>query len=123
MPAFPSSASLLGRFSALSDPRQQWRAVHPPPEILLLILCATLCGMEDFVEIRLWGERRFDFLRRRPPSGRGLPSHDTLNDTLTGAPGFDWRRDRLNANSAEAHEKRTPANARNSICCRWRIAL
>ena len=33
------------------------------PEILLLVLCATLSGMEDFVEIRLWGEERVDFLR------------------------------------------------------------
>jgi Transposase len=56
--------------------------VYPLPEILLLVLCATLCGMEDFVEIRLWGEQRLDFLRRFLPFDRGLPSHDTLNDVL-----------------------------------------
>ncbi|MFT4185247.1 MAG: ISAs1 family transposase, partial [Rhizobium sp.] len=35
-----------------------------------------------FVEIRLWGEERMDFLRRFLPYERGLASHDTLNDVL-----------------------------------------
>jgi len=76
------SPSILEHFSALSDPRQQWRVVYPLPEILLLVLCATLSGMEDFVEIRLWGEQRLEFLRRFLPYQRGLPSHDTLNDVI-----------------------------------------
>src|SRR3546814_10975653 len=75
-------ASILDHFSALSDPRQQWRVVYPLPEILLVVLCATLSGMEDFVEIRLWGGQRLDFLRRFLPYDRGLPSHDTLNYVL-----------------------------------------
>jgi predicted transposase YbfD/YdcC len=76
------SVSVLDHFSALSDPRQRWRVLYPLPEILLLVLCATLSGMEDFVEIRLWGEQRLDFLRRFLPYERGLPSHDTLNDVI-----------------------------------------
>ncbi|HEY1941652.1 MAG TPA: ISAs1 family transposase [Roseiarcus sp.] len=80
----PRTACLLDHFSALSDPRQSWRVVYPLPEILLLVLCATLCGMEDFVEIRLWGEERLGFLRRFLPYERGLPAHDTLNDVING---------------------------------------
>ncbi|MFO0169586.1 MAG: ISAs1 family transposase, partial [Alphaproteobacteria bacterium] len=77
-----SSASLLDHFSALEDPRQSWKVVYPLPEIMLLVLCATISGMEDFVEIRLWGQERMDFLRRFLPYKRGLPSHDTLNDVM-----------------------------------------
>ena len=80
----PRSAALLDHFSALSDPRQRWRVLYPLPEILLLVLCATLSGMEDFVEIRLWGDERLDFLRRFLPYERGLPAHDTLNDVING---------------------------------------
>lgn len=82
MPLSPPSAALLDHFSALSDPRQRWRVLYPLPEILLLVLCATLSGMEDFVEIRLWGDERLDFLRRFLPYERGLPAHDTLNDVI-----------------------------------------
>lgn len=76
------SVSILHHFSALSDPRQRWRVIYPLPEILLVVLCATLCGMDDFVETRLWGEQRLDFLRRFLPYDRGIPAHDTLNDVV-----------------------------------------
>lgn len=82
----PSSA-ILDHFSAMSDPREGWRVIYPLPEILLLVLCATLSGMDDFVEIRLWGEQRLDFLRRFLSYERGLPAHDTLNDVINALDG------------------------------------
>ena len=82
MRSLPGSTSVLDHFSALSDPREGWRVLYPLPEILLLVLCATLSGMEDFVEICLWGEQRLDFLRRFLPYERGIPAHDTLNDVI-----------------------------------------
>jgi predicted transposase YbfD/YdcC len=72
----------MDHFAALKDPRQQWRVIYKLPEILLLVLCATLSGMEGFDEIRLWGEHRLDFLRRFYPYEDGIPSHDTLNDVM-----------------------------------------
>jgi hypothetical protein len=73
-----SSRAILDHFAVLSDPRQGWRVAYPLPEIMLLVLSATLSGMEDFVEIRLWGEERMDFLRRFLPfsaSGGALLFH------------------------------------------------
>jgi hypothetical protein len=49
----PPTACLSDHFSALSDPHERWRVLYPRPEILLLILSATLCRVEDFVEIRI----------------------------------------------------------------------
>ena len=74
--------SLMDHFSALEDPREGWRVLYPLREVLLLVLSATLSGMEDFVEIKLWGEQRLDFLQRFYPYERGVPSHDTLNDLV-----------------------------------------
>jgi predicted transposase YbfD/YdcC len=76
------SVGLLDHFSALEDPREGWRVLYPLREILLLVLCATLCGMEDFVEVTLWGRERLDFLRRFLPFERGVPSHDVLSDVF-----------------------------------------
>lgn len=81
------SSAILDHFSVISDPREGWRVIYPLPEILLLVLCATLSGMDDFVEIRLWGEQRLDFLRRFLPYERGLPAHDTLNDVMNALDG------------------------------------
>ena len=84
MSGLPSSRSILDHFSALRDHREQWRVLYPLREVLLLVLCATLSGMEDFVEIRLWGQHRLDFLRRFLPFAHGIPAHDPLNDVING---------------------------------------
>ena len=76
------SPVFLDHFSALKDPRQSWRILYPLDEILLLLLCATLSGMEDFTEVSLWGRERLTFLRRFLPFDRGVPSHDALNDIV-----------------------------------------
>jgi predicted transposase YbfD/YdcC len=81
-----STDTLLDHFSALDDPRQAWKVVYPLPEVLLAVLCATMAGAEDFVEIERWGNRKLDFLRRFLPFAGGIPSHDTLNDVINALP-------------------------------------
>jgi predicted transposase YbfD/YdcC len=78
----PSSRARLDPFSALEDPRQQAKVLYPLPEILLLLLCATLAGADDLVEIALWGKQQLVFLRRLRPFTHGIPSHDTLGAVL-----------------------------------------
>ena len=79
--------SLIEHFAALEDPRQSWKVLYPLPEVLLLVLCGTLAGAEDFVEIRRWGQMHQDFLRRLLPFKAGIPSHDTLNDVINAIDG------------------------------------
>ncbi len=81
-----SGKAFLDHFTALEDPRQSWKVVYPLPEILLLVLCATLGGAEDFVEIARWGQRKLAFLRRLLPYRRGIASHDTVNDVMNALP-------------------------------------
>lgn len=79
--------SLIDHFAALDDPRQSWKVLFPLPEVLLLVLCATLAGAEDFVEIKRWGQMHQAFLRRLLPYRAGIPSHDTLNDVINAIDG------------------------------------
>jgi predicted transposase YbfD/YdcC len=74
--------ALIDHFSALSDPRQSWKVIYPLPEILLLILAATLAGADDFVEIEEWGNENLVFLRTFLAYEHGIPSHDALNDLV-----------------------------------------
>ena len=76
--------SLIDYFSALDDPRQAWKVEYPLPEIMLVVLCATLAGAETFVETARWGRMKFGFLRQLLPFKRGIPSHDALNDVFNG---------------------------------------
>src|SRR3954466_8670679 len=78
----PANGPLLDRFSALEDSRQQAKVLHPLSEILLLLLCGTLAGADDFVEIALWGGEHLAFLRRFLPYRHGIPSHDTLGEVV-----------------------------------------
>jgi predicted transposase YbfD/YdcC len=78
----PAGTSLLERFATLEDPRQTAKVLYPLPEILLLLLSATLAGADDCVEIELWGEEQLAFLRRLLPYRHGIPSHDTLTGVL-----------------------------------------
>ena len=74
--------SLIDHFSALEDPRQAWKVIYPLPEVLLLVLGATLAGADDFVAVAAWGEEHLGFLRRFLPYADGIPSHDALNDVM-----------------------------------------
>ena len=76
MAAIQAKLGILDHFSALQDPRQAWKVVYPLPEIMLLILAATMASAEDFVEIEEWGEEQLDFLRTLLPYANGIPSHD-----------------------------------------------
>lgn len=77
-----AAVPFLTQFAALRDPRQAAKVLYPLPELLLLLLCGTVAGAEDFVELTLWGEEHLAFLRRFLPFARGIPSHDTLCEVI-----------------------------------------
>src|SRR5216684_4183344 len=56
-------AVLLKHFSQLGDDREPWRVVYPLKEVMLLIVCATIAGCDDFEDICAWGRQHVDFLR------------------------------------------------------------
>lgn len=84
------SISILDYFSSLQDPRQSCKVLYPLEEILLVVLCATLSGADDFVEIEYWAKTQLDFLRRFLPFNYGIPSHDTLNDVMNALPAKEF---------------------------------
>jgi len=69
----PTPPCFLSHFAALRDPRQATKVLYPLAEILLLMLCATIAGAGDFVEISLWGDEHQDFLRRFLPYEHRIP--------------------------------------------------
>ena len=74
--------SLWAHCAVIEEPRRAEKVVCPLPEILLLLLAATLAGADDLVEVRLWGRQHLAFLRRCLPFRRGIRRHDRLGDVI-----------------------------------------
>jgi len=70
--------SLAEAFSVIVDPRVVNRSTHDLVEMLVVAVCATLCGADSFVDIELWANERVDWLRRFMRLEHGIASHDTL---------------------------------------------
>jgi predicted transposase YbfD/YdcC len=78
----PRLRSLLDHFALVEDPREQWRVAHPLPEVLLLVVCASIASCDDFDDIAAWGESHLGFLRRFLPYHHGVPGARWLNILL-----------------------------------------
>jgi predicted transposase YbfD/YdcC len=69
----PRLKALLDHFSTIEDPREPWRVAHPLPEVLLLVVCGTICDCDDYDLIADWGQAHLSFLRRYLPYHHGVP--------------------------------------------------
>jgi predicted transposase YbfD/YdcC len=78
----PRLRSLLDHFAVIDDPREQWRVAHPLPEVLLLVVSASIASCDDFDDIAAWGETHLDFLRHFLPYHHGVPGARWLNILL-----------------------------------------
>lgn len=58
--AKPTRRSVLDHFSLIKDTRQPCKVMYPLPEVLLLVVCATIAGCDDYDEIADWAEARLD---------------------------------------------------------------
>ena len=66
-------------FSGLKDPRSGNALRHDLLELLMIALCAVLCGGESCVDMADFAEEKEGFLRDFLRLPKGLPSHDTFS--------------------------------------------
>ena len=65
-------------FGSLPDPRIERTKLHELTDILFIVICATLCGMEGWEEMEDFAAERKAWLKRFISLTNGIPSHDTL---------------------------------------------
>ena len=69
----------LPRYSRpLRDPRRAHRRRHLLLDIVVMAICAVLCGANTWPEVATWAQRRQRWLRRFLALPNGVPSHDTF---------------------------------------------
>ena len=69
-------------FADLTDPRADRTKWHRLDDILVIALCAVICGADSFDEIERFGKARHDWLKQFLALPCGIPSHDTFNRVL-----------------------------------------
>ena len=70
-------------FAELPDPKRQTRnKLHKLEDIVMITLCAVLCGFEDWVSIEDFGCEQEQWLRGFLELPHGIASHDTLSDVM-----------------------------------------
>lgn len=71
-------ASIVDYFSSVVDPRVERTRQHPLVSMLVLALCAVVCGADSFVAIEAFGRAKHEWLKTFLNLPNGIPSHDTL---------------------------------------------
>lgn len=70
--------SLVDHFSEIVDPRMERNRLHSLTDIIVLTVCAVICGCETWEEIQEYGQFKQEWLKRVLPLANGIPSHDTI---------------------------------------------
>jgi len=78
----PDAATFREIFSSIKDPRVARTRLHPLSSILVLCLCAVICGADTVIAIERYGHPKIDFLKKMMPFPYGIASHDTLARVL-----------------------------------------
>ncbi|MBD1822934.1 ISAs1 family transposase [Cyanobacteria bacterium FACHB-DQ100] len=71
-------SDLKSYFSELPDPRVQHSIEHLLIDIVMLTICAVICGAESWVEIENYGLAKQEWLATFLELPNGIPPHDTL---------------------------------------------
>lgn len=69
--------SLLEHFKELEDPRCPSKLTYPLDEIILVAICALICGAEGWEDFSCFGKSKIDFLRKFLPFSNGIPTKTT----------------------------------------------
>jgi predicted transposase YbfD/YdcC len=72
------TAAITAHFASLEDPRVERTKHHQLLDILVIAICAVICGADDWVEVELFGNAKLSWLQTFLALPNGIPSHDTF---------------------------------------------
>ena len=75
--------SFIEQFGDVPDPRVDRTKKHKLIDILFITMAAVICGCDEWEEIELYGQKKELWLRKYLELPNGIPSHDTINRTIS----------------------------------------
>lgn len=73
-----SVASIEHHFQDLEDPRVDRTKRHKLLDVLVIAICAVICGADDWVAVENFGKAKLAWFRQFLELPNGIPSHDTF---------------------------------------------
>jgi predicted transposase YbfD/YdcC len=73
-----SVGSIDKHFGNLEDPRVDRTKLHKLLDILVIAICAVICGGDNWEEVELFGQAKEDWFKSFLEMPNGVPSHDTF---------------------------------------------
>ena len=71
-------ALLTDRFASLQDPRTGRAKRHEFMDVIVIAICAVICGSDSWVDVEMFGKAKKDWLSHLLELPNGIPSHDTF---------------------------------------------
>lgn len=71
-------AGIAKHFEGLPDPRTGNAKAHIFLEILIIAICAVICGADGWSDVELFGKNKQAWLKTFLTLPKGIPSHDTF---------------------------------------------
>ncbi len=72
------SNRIQDHFEELNDPRRR-EVTYPLINVVVIAICAVICGADDFVAIAKYGRTKRDWFAKFLDLESGIPSHDRFN--------------------------------------------
>ncbi len=76
--AQPIGESIQQHFGSIPEPRLERTRLHELMAILVIAICAVICGADSWEDIEDFGHAKEGWLRTFLPLPNGIPSHDTF---------------------------------------------
>jgi predicted transposase YbfD/YdcC len=70
--------TLANAFITVQDPRIDRAKKHNLVDIIMITICATMCGVDNWEDIEWFAEVREDWFKKFLELKNGIPSHDTI---------------------------------------------
>jgi predicted transposase YbfD/YdcC len=72
------SVNIVDHFRDIEDPRIDRHKRHMIWDIIVLTICAVVCGCETWEDIEIYGKEKHQWLKKFLALPNGIPSHDTI---------------------------------------------
>lgn len=73
------SAAIKEHFGNLTDPRIDRTKLHKLLDILVIAICAVICGADSWEDVEDFGNAKTEWFSTFLELANGIPSHDTFN--------------------------------------------